>query len=179
MNKLENLINYYSPLIKTAGVTPPYSQVERLISDYVKKVKEIDSVEAEVITYLSKEILLCEWKDEYLWIYAAITKPSEQYIDYYLRIIQTDNNNNPHWRILDALAYMSDESNNKIVEGIEEAILLNNQSWKEEDLKKAFEVLTWISDDAKIFIEKMCKSHAKKIAEMAQYWLEVMDEDEE
>jgi len=130
----------------------PYSDVMKSNKEFISKVKDLKNVEEEIIAYLKKNINTGEWLDEHFWIRAAITHPSEKYLDYYLKMTHINDKKVPHWRTLDALAYMPKSLNPKIAEGIKECIQWDNPSWSEEDLKKAFEVLTWIGEEEKITI---------------------------
>ena len=99
------------------------------------------------------------------------------YLDVFFKIIETNNQLCPHWRILDVLAYMPEELSVIITKGIEKAIQLNNPAWDEDVLKKAFEVLIWIGEDEAIeFIEQQCKSQETRIAKMAQYWIDWLND---
>ena len=178
MDRIEDLINFYKPLLYIAGTTLPYSDVMKLNKEFISKVKDLKNVEEEIIAYLKKNINNGEWLDEHFWIRAAITHPSEKYLDYYLKMIHINDKKVPHWRTLDALAYMPKSLNPKIAEGIKECIQWDNPSWSEEDLKKAFEVLTWIGEEEDIkFIEQVCNSPNRTIAKMAEYWIEYLKDD--
>ncbi|MGN6711682.1 hypothetical protein [Anaerocolumna jejuensis] len=180
MNNLNDLIAFFKPKLIIAGNTPPYSDVMKLTREFISEAKSLDDVEDEITTYFKDNIISNEWENEDLWIWAAITSPSEKYLKYYLQIITINNEKIPYWRILDALTYMPKNLNLKIAEGVKAAISLNNSCWNDEGLKKAFEVLINIGTKEDIdYISSSCKSKNEKISSIAQYWLDWLNEDEE
>lgn len=67
-----------------------------------------------------------------------------------------------------------------ITKRLQETIKLDNPSWGEDELKKAFEVLVWIGEDEGIeFIEEQQQSEITRIAQMAKYWVEWLNDDDE
>ena len=174
------LVEYYEPKMIETGKNRDFTAGQKLTTEFIQRVEMLNDVENEIIEYLDNGILTGDWKSSYLWIPAAITRPSERHVEHYLKMICINDSKVPFWKILDALAYMPKSVTSQIVEGLKESIELNNPSWSEEDLKKSFEVLMWIGDKEEVkYIEDMRKFEIPRIAEMAKYWDEWLKEDED
>ena len=177
---IKQLIDFYDPKMIEAGKIRDFAKVHKLNSEYIKGVKSLKDAESEIIEYLENGISTGNWPRAYRWLPAAITCPSEKYVNYYLKMIRINDSRVPFWKTLDALAYMPKSVTPQIIEGLKEAIELNNPSWSEEDLKKSFEVLMWIGDKEEVkYISDMRKFEVPRIAEMSEYWDKWLKEDED
>lgn len=176
-NSIKEVINLYKPKIKEAGRTPISENFSKLNKEMEKEIAKIMNSENEIAEYLKKGIQMGNWEDERYWALASIIHPSDMYLEYFFEIIETNDSCYPHWRILDVLVFMPEDLHPVIAKGIKKAIELNNPSWSDEDLKKAFEVLTWIGGEEDIeFIQQKCKSKIERIAKMAEYWMDWLDD---
>lgn len=178
MNTIKDVINLYKPKMKELGMTPipDFYKLNRQLENEIKK---IINAENEILEYFQKAIMTCNWEEERYWAIAAITHPSSIYLDTFFKILETNNTSYPHWRILDVLAWLPEDLYCRITKELKKVIELGNSSWREEELKKAFEVLIWIGKEEDIiFIEQQCKSENKKIAKMAEYWIDWLKEED-
>lgn len=171
MNRVYDAINSFC--YKRSKVL--YTDLEtfdKLRDEFLEEIKIINKAEEEILNYYNNSIITGVWENEAYWAWAAITRPSEDYLECFSKVLQTNDSSFPHWRTLDVLAFMPKNLWPKCASIIERAIELDNPSWCEEDIKKAFEVLKWITDDGgREFIKKECNSKNSKVSNMARYWL--------
>lgn len=179
MNTINDVLNTLKPRIKENKRT----QAERwkiIFDEFKNAIKNIANAEKEIAEYYENAMITGEWDYEQLWGMAALMYPSSTYLDIFFKILTTVNASYPHWMILDGLAYMPEELNLIITKRLQETIKLDNPSWGEDELKKAFEVLVWIGEDEGIeFIEEQQQSEITRIAQMAKYWVERLNDDDE
>lgn len=180
MNSIREVIKFYKPKIKEAlnSVSKDYYKLNNEIKNEMTK---IENAEVEIVNYFKEGIQLKNWEDERYWAWAAIVHPSDIYLEYFFKILETNDSSFTHWRILDVLAFMPEDLWYKCREIIERAIKLHNPSWCQEDLKKAFEARIWIAEenDDLEFIQQQCESEDTRTADMAKYWIEWLHEDED
>ena len=178
MNTISDIMNVYIPKIKDDINNFESRNISKLFDELEKEIKKTEFCENEIAQYFEKSMRTDNWEEEWYWTLAAIVKPSYLYLDSFFKIIETNNQSYPHWRILDVLAYMPEELSLVITRGIEKAIQLNNLAWGDDELKKAFEVLICIGEDEAIdFIDQQCHSKEIRIANMAKYWIDWLNDD--
>ena len=178
MSTVSNIMNIYISRIKDNIINSNSQNVSKLFDELENEIKKIEHCEYEIVQYFEEGLVSGNWEDEWYWTSVVIAKPSSVYLDIFFKIIETNNKSYPHWRILDVLAFMPEDLNLIITKGIEKAIQLNNPAWGEDELKKAFEVLIWIGEDEAIeFIEQQCKSKEIRIAKMAEYWIDWLNDE--
>lgn len=179
MNSICGIINFCKSELQKANKSASSKNFSQINRELEQEIGKIENAENEIAEYFKKGMETGNWEDERYWAIAAITHPSNVYLEYFFAIIATDNSLYPHWRILDVLAFMPKELHPIITENIKNTIDLCNPSWSKEDLKKAFEVIIWIGEEEDIqFIYQKCNSENKRIANMAKYWVEWLEEED-
>lgn len=182
MDNIRKLIEKYKPQLRTMAYSKRYQDWDRLWKELKEKICEVTDAKDEIIEYYKSAIKTQDWEDEHFWSLAAISHPSVLYLDYFFEILKMDNNTNSvvYWRILDVLTCMPKECENRIVKELEKTIVLDNPSWDEDVLKKAFEDLAiWLGeeDDVVQFFESQLESKSERIAKMAEYWIKWVNDD--
>ena len=110
----------------------------KLRDDFLEKIKVLKDAESEILNYYNNSIITGVWENEMYWAWAAITRPSHEYLKCFSKA----------------------------------AIELDNPSWSDDDMNKAFEALRWITDDGGIqFNKEKCNNQNDRIARIARYWL--------
>ena len=144
----------------------------KLRDDFLEKIKVLKDAESEILNYYNNSIITGVWENEMYWAWAAITRPSHEYLKCFSKVLQTNNDSFPYWRTLDALAFMPKEWWPECACIIKAAIELDNPSWSDDDMNMAFEALRWITDDGGIqFNKEKCNNQNDRIARIARYWL--------
>lgn len=181
MKNISEIINYYKSKIIEAGKSPISGEFSKITKEMKAEMGKVKNAEVEIMEYYKGGIETGNWDDECDWGLAAIVHPSEIYLEYFFKILKTNDSSYPHWGILDTLAFMPEDLWHKCREVIESAIESHNPSWCQEDLKKAFEALIWIGEenDDFEFIQQQCESEDTRTADMAKYWIEWLHEDED
>lgn len=182
LNCVSDIIKIYKPQLKYLGKRSMVSEYDRLNHKFMDKLHEVTNAEGEIAEYFKSAIEIQDWEDAIYWETAAIVHPSVLYLDYFFEILKIKKLDDAsiYWRVLNCLICMPKECEDRIVEGIEEVIVLNNPSWDNETLYKAFENLgMWLGDEKKVlqFFESQCKSESKRIAQMAEYWIKWVNDD--
>lgn len=182
LNCVSDIIKIYKPQLKYLGKRSMVSEYDRLNHKFMDKLHEVTNAEGEIAEYFKSAIKIQDWEDAIYWETAAIVHPSVLYLDYFFEILKIKKLDDAsiYWRVLNCLICMPKECEDRIVEGIEEVIVLNNPSWDNETLYKAFENLgMWLGDEKEVlqFFESQCKSESKRIAQMAEYWIKWINDD--
>lgn len=179
MNTINDVLNSFKPRIEENRKT----QSERwnvIFNEFENAIKNIANAENEIAEYYENAMITGDWDYINFWGLADLMYPSSTYLDIFFKILTTVNASYPHWMILDGLASMPEDFNLIITKRLQETIKLDNPSWGEDELKKAFEVLVWIGEDEGIeFIEEQQQSEITRIAQMAKYWVEWLNDDDE
>lgn len=86
----------------------------------------------------------------------------------------------PYWRVLDLLQYMPCEMTDPIIPELLEIIELDNPSWSDEAIVKAFELVNFMvpSDKQKNFVWRLCSSPKERLSKNAKRWKEWIEVDE-
>lgn len=150
-----------------------------VLSSFFAEIKTMENVENDVLIYLQENISSNLWTNEQLWLGLALEHPSKAFLPYFFSALIALNKNIPYWRILDTLVWTPDDYHLEVTKGVREAISFDNPCWTMEDLKKAFEVLIWIGKEDDInFIKKISHFQNERLCDMAQYWIEWLEDDE-
>ena len=180
MNTIKDVLNSFKPRIEEIRRNPTGQKWREFDDEFENAIKNIANAENEIAEYYEKAMITGDWEYELFWAMAALMYPSSTYLDIFFKILSTVNASYPHWRIMDILAYMPEELNLIITKRLQETIKLDNPSWGEDELKKAFEVLVWIGEDEGVeFIEEQQQSDNVRIAQMAKYWVERLNDDDD
>lgn len=178
MGHVKNLIDDYANRLDSARNNSNQA-VHLVLKSFFTEIKTMENVENDVLIYLQENISSNFWTNEQLWLGLALEHPSKSFLPYFFKALMAFHKNIPYWRILDTLVWTPDDYHLEVTEGVREAISFNNPCWTMEDLKKAFEVLIWIGKDDDInFIKKISHSQNERLSDMAQYWIEWLEDDE-
>lgn len=187
-NDLKDILELYDFKLNECAKEKYRGYDKSIIDEFCARVKMIVEVENEVLSYFQEAISTKIFKrPSFLWFVVAGECPTTIYINSLLELLKMrdlyleDDVATPYWKVLDLLQYMPEEMTEPVAHEILEIIELDNLSWSDDDMVKAFEVANWIApiDKEKDFIWRLCSSTKERLAKNAKRWKEWIECDED
>lgn len=171
---VKDLIGEYSVNLKSAGSSPPYSEVALVLDEFRDAVKKLGCIEQEILEGLNSLFSDKRWRDSDLWLIAAQLNPSPIYAKVLCNILELGDEAVPNELVVDL---MIDLKRDKFVPYLEKAVEyeFNSDPFKHLSLK-CLEALCEInSKESKEVLKKIANSSNEVIRdEAAELLKEIM-----
>ncbi|QDX92979.1 hypothetical protein EEL30_12085 [Brevibacillus laterosporus] len=170
---LADLIRIYNEKMKTVA----RGEGQKIRKSFGEQVRELthEDVEKDIISYIKESLVTKQWKNAHEWIGSALDHPSSQYIDYFLKILNEQDSNAPHYWALDVIEYMPEIISETAIPQLKKLAENINPTWSEAVIEKYFETIVWNDENAEEFISTLVNSSNEKISFRAKYWMETFE----